>query len=90
MYVSRIASRLGLSSRVETLALTFTRLLAKTGLSQGKPPQTLAAAAVYLASILMDEKRNQSEVARVVNVSDATIRNRYRDIVDNFYIEVLL
>ncbi len=90
MYVSQIASKLGLSSQAESLALTFTRLLTRTGLSQGKPPETMAAAAVYLASILMDEKKNQSEVARTVGVSDATIRNRYRDIVDNFYIEVLL
>jgi transcription initiation factor TFIIB len=89
-YVSQVVSRLKLSSRVENLALRFTQLLVRSGLAQGKPPQPLAAAAVYLASILLDEKRNQSEVAQAVGVSDATIRNRYRDIVDNFYIEVLL
>ncbi len=89
-YVSQVVSKLKLSSRVENLALRFTQLLIRSGLAQGKPPQPLAAAAVYLASILLDEKRNQSEVAQAVNVSDATIRNRYRDIVDNFYIEVML
>ncbi len=90
MYVSKIASRLGLSGEVESLALRFTALLERTRLSQGKPPEPLAAAAVYLASTLLDKKRNQLEVARAVGTSDATIRNRYRDIVDNFYIEVRL
>ena len=89
-FVPKIASRLGLSGEVETLALRFTGLLVRTGLAQGKPPEPLAGAAVYLASILLDKKRNQQEIARVVNTTDATIRNRYRDIVDNFYIEVRL
>ncbi|BES82601.1 transcription initiation factor IIB family protein [Pyrodictium abyssi] len=90
MYVSRIASKLGLSGEVEALATRFTVLLARTGLAQGKPPEALAAAAVYVSSILLDQKRNQLTVAKAIGVTDATIRNRYRDIVDNFYIEVRL
>ena len=90
MYVSRIASKLGLGSDVEALAYRFTDLLVRTGIAQGKPPEALAAAAVYVSSILLDKKRNQIDIAGVVGVSDATIRNRYRDIVDNYYIEVRL
>jgi len=90
VYVSRIASKLKVSGEVEALATKFTMLLSKTGIAQGKPPEALAAAAVYLASILLDEKRNQQAVAKAIGVTDATIRNRYRDIVDNFYIEVYL
>ena len=90
MFISRIASRLKLSGEVEALAMRFSTLLVRTGLAQGKPPEALAAASVYLASILLDQKRNQLTVARAIGVTDATIRNRYRDIVDNFYIEVRL
>ncbi len=90
MFVARIASKLNLDAPVETLATRFTTLLVETGYAQGKPPAALAGAAVYLASILLDEKKNQMAIARTVGVSDATIRNRYRDIVDNFYIEVRL
>lgn len=89
-FIPKIASRLGLGGEVETLALRFATLLVRTGLAQGKPPEPLAGAAIYLSSILLDKKRNQQEIARVVNATDATIRNRYRDIVDNFYIEVRL
>ena len=88
MYISRIASKLKLNGEVESLAYRFSYLLVKTGIAQGKPPEALAAAAVYVASILLDDKRNQVTIARAVGVTDATIRNRYRDIVDNFYIEV--
>jgi transcription initiation factor TFIIB len=90
MYVSRIVSKLNLNGEVESLAYRFTDLLVKTGIAQGKPPEALAAAAVYVASILLDNKRNQLTIAKAIEVTDATIRNRYRDIVDNFYIEVRL
>lgn len=90
MFVPRIVAALGLPGEVEALANRFATLLVKTGLAQGKPPEALAAAAVYLASILLDEKRNQEEVAKAVKITDATIRSRYRDILDNFYIEVRL
>ncbi|NOZ88874.1 MAG: transcription initiation factor IIB family protein [Crenarchaeota archaeon] len=89
-FVPRLASKLNLSPEVEMLASRFAHLLQETGLAQGKPPMVLAAASLYLASILLDEKRNQTEIARAVGVTDATIRNRYRDIVDHFYIEVRL
>ncbi len=90
IYVPSIVSKLGMSSQVEALAVRFAKLLATTKIAQGKPPEALAAASVYLASILLNEKKNQQEVASTIRVSDATIRNRYRDIVDNFYIEVRL
>ncbi len=89
-YVARVVSQLGLTGQVETLATRFAASLSKVGLAQGKPPQAIAAASVYLAAILLNEKKNQTQVARVIGVTDATIRNRYRDIVDNFYIEVWL
>jgi len=90
LYVPKIVSKLGLSQPVETLANKIVYMLIRTGIAQGKPPQAVAAAAVYLASILLDEKKNQSQVARVIGMTDATIRNRYRDVVDNFYVEVKL
>ncbi len=88
--VPRLASRLNLPPAVEALANRLIDALRVKGLLQGKPQVGVAAAAVYLASILLDEKRNQAEVARAAGVTDATIRNRYRDIVDNLWIEVQL
>ncbi len=89
-YVQRIGSELGLSSQVVSLAEKIAAKIDSMGLSQGKPPQAVAGAAIYIASIIMSEKRNQTQVAGVIGVTDATIRNRYRDILDNLFIEVHL
>ncbi len=89
-YLPRLSQQLRLSPRIETLAARLLHALRSTGAAQGKPPLGLAAAAVYLASILLDEKKSQTEIAKAAGVTDMTIRNRYRDIVDNLYIEVRL
>ncbi|NPA05081.1 MAG: transcription initiation factor IIB family protein [Crenarchaeota archaeon] len=89
-FVQKITAKLHLSTRVERLSYRLLRLLHEVGLEQGKPPEAVAGSAIYISSILLDEKRNQTQVARAIGMTDATIRNRYRDIVDNFYIEVKL
>ncbi|MDY7083308.1 MAG: transcription initiation factor IIB 3, partial [Halobacteria archaeon] len=38
-----------------------------------------AAAAVYLASILTNDKRTQNQIASVADVTEVTIRNRYQE-----------
>ncbi len=88
--VPKLAEKLRLSPQAELLATRLLSALRQRGLTQGKPPLGLAAAAVYLSSILLDEKRNQTDVARAAGVTDATIRNRYRDLVDKLWIEVEL
>ena len=42
----------------------------------------LAAAAVYAAALLSNEKVTQSEVSGVADVSEVTIRNRYKELLD--------
>jgi len=53
-----------------------------TGLHSGKSPVGLAAAAVYAASLLVNEKVTQSEVSDVANISEVTIRNRYHELLE--------
>ncbi len=87
-YVSYITNRLNSSRKVEYLARYIAYLAEKQGLTNGKGALGIATAAVYIASILLDEKKTQLEIASVVNVSDVTIRNRYDEIVRNFDIEI--
>lgn len=49
----------------------------------GKSHKGLAASAVYLAGILLDEDITQSEVARKANVTEVTIRNNYQPMADH-------
>ena len=45
----------------------------------GRGPTGIAAAAVYLAAMLVNQPRTQREVAMAAGVTEVTIRNRYKE-----------
>ena len=81
-YVPRFASDLGLSDESERQARELLDAAARTGAISGKSPVGLAAAAVYAASLLTNEKVTQSQVSDVANISEVTIRNRYKELLE--------
>jgi transcription initiation factor TFIIB len=81
-YVPRFASDLNLSDESERRARQLLRSAKETGIHSGKSPVGLAAAAVYAAALLTNEKVTQSEVSEVANISEVTIRNRYKELLD--------
>jgi transcription initiation factor TFIIB len=81
-YVPRFASDLDLSDEVERRARSLLRTAKEQGVHSGKSPVGLAAAAVYAASLLTNEKVTQSEVSEVANISEVTIRNRYHELLE--------
>ena len=78
-YVPRFCSELELSESVNTKANMIIDISTEAGLLSGKSPTGFAAAAIYAASLLCNEKRTQREVAEVANVTEVTIRNRYQE-----------
>ncbi|NIB99281.1 transcription initiation factor IIB [Halobacterium sp. R2-5] len=81
-YVPRFCSELGLPDEVERRARELLGSAQEAGLYSGKSPVGLAAAAVYAASLLSNERVTQSQVSDVANVSEVTIRNRYHEILE--------
>ena len=81
-YVPRFASELALSSEAERRAQRLLRSAKEKGIHSGKSPVGLAAAAVYAASLLANEKVTQNEVSEVANISEVTIRNRYHELLE--------
>ncbi|MDZ5811236.1 transcription initiation factor IIB [Halorubrum sp. AD140] len=81
-YVPRFASDLGLSDEAERRARALLDTAKSQGLHSGKSPVGLAAAAVYAAALLVNEKVTQSEVSEVANISEVTIRNRYHELLE--------
>jgi transcription initiation factor TFIIB len=81
-YVPRFASDLGLSDESERRARKLLKNAKEEGVHSGKSPVGLAAAAVYAASLLTNEKVTQSEVSDVANISEVTIRNRYHELLE--------
>ena len=61
---------------------TSGRSAAGKGLLSGKSPTGYAAAAIYAASLLCNEKKTQREVADVAQVTEVTIRNRYQEQIE--------
>jgi len=81
-YVPRFASDLDLPEEVERRARQLLSNAKEQGVHSGKSPVGLAAAAVYAASLLANEKVTQNEVSEVANISEVTIRNRYHELLE--------
>ncbi len=87
-YISRFASELNLSGEVQEEARKILNDAILKGLISGRGPTGVAAAAVYIAALLKNEKRTQKQVANVAGVTEVTIRNRYRELKEKLNLEV--
>jgi len=81
-YVPRFSSHLDLSEEVQAKAKEIIDTTAEQGLLSGKSPTGFAAAAIYAASLLCNQKKTQREVADVAQVTEVTIRNRYQEQIE--------
>jgi transcription initiation factor TFIIB len=81
-YVPRFASSLELSDEAEHRARTLLQNAKEQGVHSGKSPVGLAAAAVYAAALLTNEKTTQAAVSEVADISEVTIRNRYHELLE--------
>jgi transcription initiation factor TFIIB len=81
-YVPRFVSELDLSDAVERRARELLRNAGEQGITSGKSPVGLAAAAIYAGALLSNQKVTQSEVSDVTDVSEVTIRNRYQELLE--------
>ncbi|ADP77269.1 Transcription initiation factor IIB (TFIIB) [Methanothermus fervidus DSM 2088] len=87
-YVPRFASELGLSGKVQSKAIEIIKKAMKKGLTSGRGPTGVAAAALYIASVLLRERRTQREIAEVAGITEVTIRNRYRELTSKLNLGV--
>ena len=81
-YVPRFASDLDLSDEAERRARELLSTAKAQGVHSGKSPVGLAAAAIYAASLLTNQKVTQNQVSEVANISEVTIRNRYHELLE--------
>jgi len=86
-YISRFSSVLHLSPKTQNHALKILKKAQQSELTSGRGPAGIAAAALYIAALLNDEKKTQREVADVAGITEVTIRNRYKELLERLGLE---
>lgn len=74
--LARIGNKIGISEKSKRLAAKILRDYEQSGEIAGKSPTGLAATALYLACVKMDEKYSQRDISKAANITEVTIRNR--------------
>ena len=87
-YLFHFCRKLELDEDIERKALEMLQLIEEQGLTSGRGPTGMAAAIIYITSLLAGDNRTQSEVATVAGVTEVTIRNRYKEVANHLDIDI--
>ena len=80
-YIARFSSALKLTPETQSRSVQILEKATKAELTSGRGPTGIAAASLYVAALLNNEKRTQREVADIAGVTEVTIRNRYKELL---------
>ena len=89
-YISKIANMTNTDTRVERLALEIAVKTKNRSITDGKAPNGIAAAYLYVSSILLGQSILQRDVSSVSGVTEVTIRNRCKEILSNSKLKLTL
>jgi transcription initiation factor TFIIIB Brf1 subunit/transcription initiation factor TFIIB len=89
-YISKLANMAKIDTKVERLAIDIAHKTNNHLLADGKSPNGLAAAYIYLASVLLGVSLLQMEISNFAGITEVTIRNRCKDILSSFKITVIV
>ena len=89
-YIGKIVSKLKLSGETERLAKRVLHQASLMKLTNGRGPAGMAASCVYLSSRITGDLRTQEDIAREAQVTEVTIRNRYKELFTCLDIKVHL
>jgi transcription initiation factor TFIIB len=79
-----------MQGKVEEIAHKILTRARELKLTSGRGPTGIAAAASYIASVLTGERKTQREIAEIAQVTEVTIRNRYKELVERLMFEVTI
>ena len=89
-YISKIANLAKIDVRVERLAAEIAEKTQDHNIADGKAPNGLAAAYLYIASILLGQSMLQRDVSSIAGITEVTIRNRCKEILTAYKVRVTL
>ncbi len=89
-YITKFSNQLTMQGKVEEIAHKILDSARELKLTSGRGPTGIAAAASYIASVLTGERKTQREIAEIAQVTEVTIRNRYKELVECLVFEVTI
>ncbi len=81
-YITKFSNQLTMQGKVEEIAHKILITAKELKLTSGRGPTGIAAAASYIASVLTGERKTQREIAEIAQVTEVTIRNRYKELIE--------
>ena len=87
-YISKLTNVAKIDTRIERLAIDLAHKTNSNLIADGKAPNGLAAAYIYLAALLLGINLLQMDISTLAGVTEVTIRNRCKDILSNFKLRV--
>lgn len=87
-FISRYAHDLEISPQTQLNAEKILTHAKKYGITAGKDPSSLAAASIYVAAIKNGERKTQKQIAQVAQITEVTVRNRYKELVRCLHLKV--
>lgn len=87
-YITKFSNQLTMQGKVEEIAHKILGAAKELKLTSGRGPTGIAAAASYIASVLTGERKTQREIAEIAQVTEVTIRNRYKELVERLMFQM--
>jgi transcription initiation factor TFIIB len=89
-YVTKLSHQLTYEGKVEEITHKILAAAKEIKLTSGRAPTSIAAAAGYIASVLTGERKTQREIADIYQVTEVTVRNRYKELVERLLYTITL
>ena len=87
-YITKFSNQLTMHGKVEEIAHKIIAAAKEVKLTSGRGPTGVAAAASYVASVLTGERITQRELAEIAQVTEVTIRNSYKELVERLMFQI--
>ena len=87
-YLAKFATTLGFSAKTQTRAVKLVDQMERMGLQSGLSGQSIAASTLYIASLLEGERRTQKAISETTSITETTLRNRCRDLIQQLGVKV--
>ncbi len=81
-HISRISEKACVSGEAQSLAVKILREAKRKRITTGKDPLGIAATVLYIACQLRGEKMTQMDIAAAAGVTEVTIRNRKKELME--------